>query len=204
VRVEAVDVLRKPAQVSQLADAVARAQARLKRRASERAILRQATELFEASRDIVERLSDSLQSEALGIALGEPATGEFDHRVDVPLDGADVATLAATARLRRRVSQMVKSQTAKRTLFGAETAAGPSWNMLLDLYDKALDGRPVSVTSVCVASGVPATTALRRLEDLLASGLVRRVKDEKDGRRSMVELTDAAKERLKSFFDLTE
>jgi DNA-binding MarR family transcriptional regulator len=58
------------------------------------------------------------------------------------------------------------------------------------------------VTSICLASGVPATTALRRLDELLEMGLVRRIKDENDARRVLVALTPEGERRLKNYFDI--
>src|SRR3546814_1843272 len=44
------------------------------------------------------------------------------------------------------------------TLFRSD----PAWDMLLDLYLAAeRNTRPVSISSLCIASAVPATTALR-------------------------------------------
>jgi DNA-binding MarR family transcriptional regulator len=57
----------------------------------------------------------------------------------------------------------------------------------------------VSVSSLCVAVDTPATTALRRIDDLVGSGLARRRPDPADRRRVFVELTDEAVERLDRF-----
>ena len=62
--------------------------------------------------------------------------------------------------------------------------------MLLDLMANHLRGRRISVSSLCMASGVAQTTALRRISELHDRGLVRRIADEKDGRRVFVELTE--------------
>src|SRR5690554_5333957 len=54
----------------------------------------------------------------------------------------------------------------------------PAWDMLLDLTYARLTGKRVSVSSLCIASRVPATTALRRISDLVFEGLVTRIRDE--------------------------
>lgn len=64
--------------------------------------------------------------------------------------------------------------------------------MLLDLYSCHVEGRLISVTSACIASGAAATTALRWLGRLEAEGLVIRRRDEGDGRRTFLEMTDGA------------
>src|SRR5688500_844664 len=48
----------------------------------------------------------------------------------------------------------------------------PAWDMLLDLFIAAHENRGVSVTSACLASSVPETTALRWLQLLENKGLV--------------------------------
>jgi DNA-binding MarR family transcriptional regulator len=85
---------------------------------------------------------------------------------------------------------LLDTYSARTNFFPGGLFADPAWDMLLDLTHARLAGKRVSVSSLCIAAGVPATTALRRIGDLVASGLAMRVKDENDGRRVFVELTD--------------
>ncbi len=66
----------------------------------------------------------------------------------------------------------------------------PSWDMLLDLFIAQGRARPVSVSSACIASSTPQSTALRYVKLLEKMGLIRRAKDPQDGRRQYLELTD--------------
>ena len=68
--------------------------------------------------------------------------------------------------------------------------------MLLDLYLASGDGKSISVSSACIASRAPATTALRWLRRMEQLGLVARVNDDNDRRRVYVTITDAAKRAL--------
>ncbi len=77
----------------------------------------------------------------------------------------------------------------------------PCWDMLLDLMINHLQGRRISVSSLCIASGVAQTTALRRIADLHDQGLVRRIADDKDGRRVFIELTDAGVAAMKRYVE---
>lgn len=61
--------------------------------------------------------------------------------------------------------------------------AEPAWDILLDLFISERTGRVVSVTSACLASGVPMTTALRAISVLEAKRLVERHRDRTDRRR---------------------
>jgi DNA-binding response OmpR family regulator len=70
------------------------------------------------------------------------------------------------------------------------------WSMLSELMRARLSRRRVSVTSLCLASKSPVTTALRRIERLLEAGLVSCTQDPKDRRRKYIELTDNGNTRL--------
>jgi len=76
----------------------------------------------------------------------------------------------------------------------------PSWIMLLDLWLAKTDGRPVSVSSACLASYTPATTALRHLGVLVELGLIERVADINDARRYWLELTEEGAMTVCRFF----
>ncbi|WP_324741837.1 hypothetical protein U8326_01105 [Tsuneonella sp. CC-YZS046] len=68
----------------------------------------------------------------------------------------------------------------------------PAWDMLLDLYINTRRGRLVSITSLCIASAVPATTALRHISLLEERGLLQKIPAKHDRRVSYVELTEHA------------
>lgn len=75
----------------------------------------------------------------------------------------------------------------------------PAWDILLDLLDGSLRGVPISVTSACIGSGVPHTTALRYIRILEDDGMISRVPDPKDGRRIHIELTPGCWRRLHGY-----
>ena len=83
--------------------------------------------------------------------------------------------------------------------FETDLFANPGWDMLLDLMSARLTGRQVPVSSACVAAGVPATTALRLVNTLVEAGLVSRRPDPNDGRRVLVDLTEAGRQRMDLF-----
>ena len=71
-----------------------------------------------------------------------------------------------------------------------------TWSMLSELLRARLARRRLSVTSLCLASKSPVTTALRRIDRLLEAGLVSCTLDPKDRRRKYIELTAAGAERV--------
>jgi DNA-binding MarR family transcriptional regulator len=65
----------------------------------------------------------------------------------------------------------------------------PAWDMLLDLFIRAAHGKRTAVTSLCIASGVPLTTALRWIGTLQDAGLVLREEAEHDRRVAYLKLS---------------
>jgi DNA-binding MarR family transcriptional regulator len=101
--------------------------------------------------------------------------------------------------LAERIRRFMAFERERADAFGRDLVAAPVWDMLLELLDARLRGQCVSVSSLCIAANAPATTALRRIDDLVAAGLVRRRPDPTDRRRVFVELTDDAIHRLDRF-----
>lgn len=75
----------------------------------------------------------------------------------------------------------------------------PSWDILLDLFIAHGKARPVSVSSACIASSTPQSTALRYVGLLEKVGLIRRAKDPRDGRRYYLELTETGLSNMQAF-----
>ena len=72
--------------------------------------------------------------------------------------------------------------------------------MLLDLTAARSEHARVSVTSLCIASGVPPTTALRWIGQMTDAGLFERVEDDTDRRRAFIALTDRAADAMARYF----
>jgi DNA-binding MarR family transcriptional regulator len=108
---------------------------------------------------------------------------------DNPVPICDIAV--ALLRIRRK----------RNAVFGSGLFADPAWDMLLDLFVAEASGRQVSVTSLCIASGVPSTTALRYIEILERDELVIRIPDEDDRRRNWIELAPATSILLEQLLD---
>ncbi len=70
--------------------------------------------------------------------------------------------------------------------------ADPAWDMLLDLFVARGERRSISVSSLCIAAGVPASTAHRWIQVLARAGAVRRRADPLDRRRVYIEIAEQA------------
>lgn len=89
-------------------------------------------------------------------------------------------------------------------LFSADIFSDPAWDILLDLYISENSGKEISITSACLAAGVPASTGLRWITILIQNGYVERREDPTDARRSLVSLTQVARTALESLFEQLE
>jgi CheY-like chemotaxis protein/DNA-binding MarR family transcriptional regulator len=105
------------------------------------------------------------------------------------------------ARKRAALGELKTMRRLRSQYFPAELFSDPCWEMLLDLYDASLAGAEVTVTSLGAASGVPQTTALRRMETLQGHDLIVRTEDKADKRRTIIKLSDVGMQAVESFFE---
>jgi hypothetical protein len=77
--------------------------------------------------------------------------------------------------------------------------ADPAWDMLLDLFASHLEGRRVSVSSLCIAASVPPTTALRWISTMHDAGLFERQADPSDRRRAYIALSAQGIESMRGY-----
>jgi DNA-binding transcriptional ArsR family regulator len=100
----------------------------------------------------------------------------------------------------RLVRRIIRQRQLRARFFEGELFADPAWDILLDLTAARVEHARVSVTSLCIASGVPPTTALRWIGQLTEAGLLERVEDETDRRRVFISLTDKATDAMARYF----
>lgn len=96
--------------------------------------------------------------------------------------------------------EVVRARTKRRKVFGSDLLSDPAWDMILDLAAASGRNERVSVTSLCMASGVPPTTALRWIGIMVERGLFVRMEDEVDRRRIFVELSQSGKRDVARYF----
>ncbi len=77
----------------------------------------------------------------------------------------------------------------------------PAWDLMLDLLIAFEQRESLCVKDVVYLSGENPTSALRRLDKLQASGLLRRTVDPHDHRRTQVELTPAGRDAMARMLD---
>jgi hypothetical protein len=139
---------------------------------------------------------------------------EIKHRVENVLRSLNGNQASADAPLlpefqigqatEKSVREVIRARANRVKCFKADLFADPAWDMLLELYAAQLGSKKISVSSLCIAASVPATTALRWMNILEREGLVVRRSDPKDGRRTFVHLSSVGLAGMNTFFGSIE
>jgi hypothetical protein len=102
-----------------------------------------------------------------------------------------------------RAEALYELRRVREVFFGdnADLFCEPAWDMLLDIFIGQERGRRLSVSDTCMGSGVPTTTALRWISVLEGRGLIEKVRDPHDARRSFVCLTPQGYDTLRLYLE---
>lgn len=90
---------------------------------------------------------------------------------------------------RELADHMLRMRRYREIELGSALFADPAWDMMLDLFVRHVDGKVTSVSSACLGSAAPQTTALRYLQALLSDGLVEKMPCPDDHRVQCVRLS---------------
>lgn len=143
--------------------------------------------------DEVARIADVL-SRLTGTADRRPGT-VADRGMDYRAPPAAAASPVSAADVRKAIrARRLRDQQFPGML------EDPAWDMLLDLYAADLEGAQVSVSSLCIAAAVPATTALRWIARMTEAGLFDRQPDPFDRRRAFMALSGEGRDRMQRYF----
>lgn len=100
-----------------------------------------------------------------------------------------------------RARDHFKKQKSRERIFGRTTIfSDPAWNILVDLFIASEERKPITVSSACISSSVPTTTALRYLKLLEDDGHILRVEHRSNGRLSLLYLSEATNNQLRRYF----
>jgi len=121
-----------------------------------------------------------------------------------PETAASFSAEGGSGESRKEVSQdsvrwLINARRERARYLSTELFADPAWDILLDLLDAELSSQRVPVSSLCIAAGVPATTGLRWINNMVKGGLLLRRPDRFDGRRVFVELAPEVSDALRSY-----
>lgn len=196
LRLHASDFLSKPVTRADLVTTVRRAMDRClgaREQSTEQADIRKR---YSEMQNTLARINATLNRLLVGEANVEP----------VASDGTTPAVAGDARPPERpdRIRSMLREHRVRARIFRSSVLLDPSWDMLLELMLAHIENKQTYLTSLCVVSGLPTTTALRRVEQLIASGLVRREDDPVDRRRVIVSLTESGVERLSAYLEQVE
>ncbi|MCA1748596.1 MAG: winged helix DNA-binding protein [Parasphingopyxis sp.] len=104
----------------------------------------------------------------------------------------------------RKINAYIKAHRRRDLLFSPGMFGDSAWEMLLDLFIAKGETRQVTMDSVCLAVGVPASTAWRKFAALEEDGLVARYPDPDDRRKTMVEVTPVGVHRIRLWLSQLE
>lgn len=99
----------------------------------------------------------------------------------------------------QEVRHAIRARRLRDQYFGEGLFEDPAWDMFLDLYAAELEGARVSVSSLCIASSVAPTTALRWISKLTDSSLLVRHPDTVDRRRAFMTLAPQVSEAMRGY-----
>jgi len=142
---------------------------------------------------IAKTLASFGDSQHLGGASNTLSDAMLSYKFEASPNGAAEVNAA-------EIRTMIKLRRLRERHFDSELFADPAWDMMLDLMAARVEHARVSVSSLCIAAAVPATTALRWIKTLTDQGTFLRVADPTDGRRVFIELSDGAAANLVKYF----
>lgn len=118
-------------------------------------------------------------------ASGELAAKPSDQSIEVfDEEAASIKNEDAIAVLR----SLIQSRRLRDRFFREARFGEPAWDILLDLALAWFEKKSVSASSVCIASGVPMSTAMRWINEMVEVKLIERWIDPGDGRRNLVQI----------------
>jgi DNA-binding MarR family transcriptional regulator len=112
---------------------------------------------------------------------------------NIQLDDVPDEILAGYARL------LVRERKNRYHFFPDYSFGEPVWDILLDLYIARCSGKLISISSACIAAGVPPTTGLRYVTMMTNEGLIERSADRSDSRVFHVTLSDEMHQAMRDY-----
>ena len=80
----------------------------------------------------------------------------------------------------------------------------PAWDILLDLFAKSIAQSHHATSSVCIASCVPTTTALRHIDVLEREGLIQASRSKEDRRVRSICLSEKGRRCSRRYFSMIQ
>ena len=98
-----------------------------------------------------------------------------------------------------RVKRIMHERNQRTRHFASQMFADPAWDILLGLARAEMEHRRTTVSQLCLAAAVPATTALRWINSMTLDGTLARRPDDFDRRRVYIELSCESSQSMKTY-----
>lgn len=116
------------------------------------------------------------------------------HEVDnSALDEEPLLDVANSIAVLRRI---IRERRLRQRFFEEVRFGEPAWDIMLDLTLAWFEGKAVAVSSLCIASGVPVSTAMRWINDMVEAGIINRWIDPTDARRNLMQISPATRDAM--------
>lgn len=188
-----MDFLVKPFDLDQLRRAIDRAFVRIREKERERQHDAKVGAQLAETLAKAQQLTSSIQTAAASLTV----TQSSSDRPAAPAvtEGAQVNE----ALLLRSIKLLQAIRRQRDKIFPICADDDATWEIILFVLEQHILGRPVPVTSACHATIVPQTTAMRRIDALVANKMLIRVPDETDRRRILVLPTENCRNKCQKF-----
>jgi DNA-binding MarR family transcriptional regulator len=97
--------------------------------------------------------------------------------------------------------QLLRERRNRSIVLSPDMLGDPAWDMLLDLFSAGEENKSIPVSSLCLASGVPPTTALRWMALMVEKELIKRFDDHRDKRRVNITLMPQTRALLVGYLE---
>jgi DNA repair protein RadC len=128
----------------------------------------------------------SAKSKAPAFTLKSPDRGGARNDDEIALENAK-------GMMRRRLLR-------QQLLGSPELFGDPAWEMLVDLFIHECERKPISVSALCVTPSIPMSSAIRLCQKLSDAGMIVRIPDLYDGRRTFVRLSPGTSHLIRAYF----
>jgi DNA-binding MarR family transcriptional regulator len=119
-----------------------------------------------------------------------PILSELDDPVLHQEPSLDVANTVSVLR------RIIRERRVRERFFKEARFGEPAWDIILDLTLAWFEGKTVAVSSLCIASGVPMSTAMRWINEMIEAGLIDRWIDPTDGRRNLMQVSPTTRDAM--------
>lgn len=124
---------------------------------------------------------------------------EISEKVENQLR-ADILDNDDNKLLRVFVSRYMENRNLRNKMISQDLFSDPCWDILMDVFSARLNDKNISVSAVATAGNMPHTTGLRYIDTLEKIGYIYRERDDWDGRRIFVKMTDDTFRMMKEYF----